>query len=69
MVRRGNDAAFPRAHTLDRHGAGLSMQDMEDRVMGTGRWAGRPLASYAFKWLSDDLEGAYMPIEVHKFFM
>ena len=31
------------------------MQDMEDRVMGTGRWAGRPLASYAFKWLSDDL--------------
>lgn len=49
-----NDATFPRAHTLDRHGAGLSMQDMEDRVMGAGRWAGKA-ESFAYKWISDDL--------------
>ncbi|WP_168733683.1 hypothetical protein, partial [Deinococcus sp. Arct2-2] len=50
-----NDATFPRAHTLDRHGAALPMSDMQDRVMGVGRWAGQPPASFAYKWVDDHL--------------
>lgn len=62
-----NDAAFPRAHTLNRHGAALPQSDMQNRVMGVGCWAGQPPASFAFKWVDDHLANRVIQqhIEAH----
>ena len=48
-----NDANFrgAGAHTLDRHGWQLTLQDLMDRVLGQGRWTKRE--NFSYKWVDE----------------